>query len=523
MSPPEEHAVSAKTVIELVLAGCERCPDKPALIFEDGLELNRRALRDLVERFAATLSEKVREGERVAIVMDNRAEFMIAFFAVVANRAAVVPINPESGQVDATHVLRSSGAVIAIADADGATLVASCRHKLPELREVIVLGEPEPSGLPAGEDRLDLAGVACEPADIIAVTYTSGTTGLPKGALIDHVFILRVTDVALRVHRYGPEDRIFYPVKFFYIDALLALLRALQCGGAYVAIRKFSVSRFWEIARTHKVTILSMIGGMPAWLLKAPPSPRDREHSVRFAIQTQIPAELHEELDRRWGFPWLENYGMLEAGICCRVPVELAAELRGTGSVGPPAPEVSLRIVDDDSQEVAAGEVGEIVVRQPGMFRGYLDLPEATSELMRDGWIHTGDLGRLDDRGYLSIEGRKKDVIRRNAENISAAEVEMTLRGHEQIFDAAVLGVPDRDCGEEVKAYVQLVGGVTPSELSPEDIVGYCAARLARHKVPRYIEFVDDFPRTPSMRVRKEILRGQADLVGSAWDRKTGG
>jgi len=515
-------AVSAKTIIELVHAGCARSPDKPALIFEDGLTLTRRDLRELVERFAGTLHELIEPGERVAIAMDNRAEYMVAFLAVLANRAAVVPINPASGQADAAHIFRTSRAAVAIVDDAGRTLLASGQDDLPSLRAVLAVEGPEPTGLLADGSRLALADAACRSDDIIAVTFTSGTTGLPKGCMVDHVWALRATDVALRIHSYRPDDRIFYPVKFFYMDALLALLRAMACDGSYVAARRFSVSRFWQVVREHGVTILSTIASMPVWLLKAEPSSADRDHNVRFAIQAHIPAEMHDEMDRRWGFPWLENYGMTEAGLIARVPVELADQLRGTGSAGPPAPEVLVRIVDEVYRDLPAGQVGEILVRQPGMFRGYLDNPVATAELVHDGWICTGDLGRLDERGYVYVVGRKKDVIRRSGENISAAEVEAILCSHPRILDAAVVGVPDRDRGEELKAYVQPIDGASPKDVPPEEIVEFCAARLAPYKIPRYIEYVGEFLRTPSMRIRKEILKQRGDPVAEAWDRRTG-
>ncbi len=511
---------AARTIIDLLRAASEEYPDKPGLIFEDGLTVTRHDLRDLVERFAGTICGAAVRGERVAIIMDNRAEFLVAYLAVVANGAAVVPVNPASGSADSLHVLRSSRAALAIVDAAGQALIADRREELPDLRAVITVAGGEPAGLPMDRARVDLAAVDCRPDDIIAVAYTSGTTGLPKGCMIDHVYALHVTDVALRIHRYGPDDRIFYPVKFFYMDALLALLRALQCGGAFVAARKFSVSRFWNVIRTHRVTILSSIASMPVWLLKEAPSRCDRDHGVRFAIQAHIPPEMHEDLDRRWGFPWLENYGMMEAGLIARVPVELAAELRGSGSAGPPAPGMSVQIVDDDYRPEPAGAVGEIIVRAPGMFRGYLDRPGATAEIMRDGWLCTGDLGRLDQRGFVYVVGRKKDVIRRSGENVSASEVEDILRSHPRILDAAVVGVPDRDRGEEVKAYIQLLSEPSQGDVSPREIVEFCAAHLAPHKVPRYIEYVSEFPRTPSMRVRKEILRGRGDLVGDAWDRE---
>jgi crotonobetaine/carnitine-CoA ligase len=163
--------------------------------------------------------------------------------------------------------------------------------------------------------------------------------------------------------------------------------------------------------------------------------------------------------------------------------------------------------------------VGEIVVRQPGMFRGYLGMPEATAELVHEGWIRTGDLGVLDARGYVSIVGRKKDVIRRSGENVSAAEVEGQLTAHPGVLAVAVVGVPDLDRGEELKAFVQPVAG---ADLDPAELVAFCAGRLAPHKVPRYVELVDEFPLTPSMRIRKELLRRRGDAAATAWDRESG-
>lgn len=518
--PPS--VVTARTVVELLHSACESTPEQPLLVFEDGLSLTRRDFRVLVESFTGALGSFVQPGGRVALAMENRAEYLVAFMAALTCRAAIVPLNPEAGPADATHVLRASRAQVIVADAAGRALLDRMGAELEHPPHVIELDGEEPGGLPEGEP-VDLASAVSEiqPDDLLAVTFTSGTTGLPKGCAVDHRWALRGVDLMLRVHSYGPDDRIFYPVKFFYMDAFMALLRALQCGGAFVAARRFSVSRFWDVVRDQDVTVLSTIASMPLWLLKAEPSPRDRDHRVRLGIQAQISPDLHEEMDRRWGFPWLENYGMTEAGLIARVPVELADELRGTGSAGPPAPEVEVRILDDDLQPLAPGKVGEIVVRQPGMFRGYLDMPEATAELMHEGWIRTGDLGRLDELGFLYVVGRKKDIVRRSGENISPAEVEEVLRSHPGILDAAVVGVPDPDRGEELKAYVQLVAGWSGGDVLPATVVEHCAHRLARHKVPRYVEFVSEFPRTHSMRIRKEVLRQGVSVA--VWDREADG
>jgi crotonobetaine/carnitine-CoA ligase len=184
---------------------------------------------------------------------------------------------------------------------------------------------------------------------------------------------------------------------------------------------------------------------------------------------------------------------------------------------------VEVRVVDDQYHDVLAGEPGEIVVRAPGLMRGYLNRPEATVEMMRGGWMHTGDIGRIDARGFVYLQGRKKDIVRRGGENVSAAEVDGVLRSHPGIMDAAVIPVPDSLRGEEVKAYVVLVEGLTAGSLPPEKLVQFCADRVAAYKIPRYIEYrLTDFPRTPSMRVDKKRLleEWQSDVTTRAWDRE---
>jgi crotonobetaine/carnitine-CoA ligase len=189
--------------------------------------------------------------------------------------------------------------------------------------------------------------------------------------------------------------------------------------------------------------------------------------------------------------------------------------------MGVAAPEVELRVVDDAERDVPVGQSGELLVRAPGLFAGYLNQPEATAAAMRGGWYRTGDLVRADTEGFYYFLGRKKDIVRRGGENIAAAEVEEVLRMHPKIRDAAVIAVPDEIRGEEVKAYVLLAEGCAADELPPEEIVAHCADRLAAFKVPRYVEYRSaDFPRTPTMRVRKEDLKAAPDLTANTWDRE---
>jgi len=521
---PIWSAVPEQTVIEFVWRACERAPESAAMIFEDGLVVTRGQLLDRSERFAGYLRPRLHPGDRVALMIRNRSEFMIAWLAAVANRATVVSVNPATMSHDLRHLLADSGAVLLVAEPEYQTVIEDVRAECRALREILYVGEPEPDGLIRyGSDlpplRFSEAGSRRE--DIANIYYTSGTTGAPKGCMVDHEWWLRTIDVVLRLNAWAPDDRVLCCLQFYYSDPGNLLLTALKCGGAMVVTRKFSVSRFWDVVRDNHVTVILGIGAIPVLLLKASPSERDRAHHVKRAIQLAIPPNLHQALVSRWGFPWLEGYGITEGNVLAAMPMEYATEMIGSGSMGVPVPEVSLRIVDGHGHEVPVGATGEVLAKGPGMMRGYLNQPEATRATLVDGWLRTGDLARVDERGFLYFVGRTKDIIRRSGENVAATEVENVLKLHPKIMDAAVIAVPDEIRGEEIKAYVILVKGESPGTVPPEEICAFCSAKLAAYKVPRYLEYrTEDFPRTASMRVQKELLRSERpDLVAGVWDR----
>jgi crotonobetaine/carnitine-CoA ligase len=520
-------AAPYQTVIELVDEACRRWPAAPAMIFEDGLVVTYGELLAASERFAGYLTGRVQPGEAVAVILRNRAEFMIAWLAVVANRAVLVSVNPDDKVLDAGHILRDSASVIVILSEEHESLVDELRPELDSLREVITVRGDEPHGLAgyATGEPLSFAQAECTRGDISNIYYTSGTTGRPKGCMTDHEWWLRTVDVMLRKIPQTPSDRVLCCLQFFYSDPGHLLLECLATGGALVVMRRFSVSRFWDVVRDNEVTLILSFSSIPVFLLAAPPDPRDRDNKVRVARHLAMPPDLHREVVERWGFPWIEGFGITEGNVVTSMPLEYADEMTGSGSIGIAVPEVDIRLAGEDGQDVPAGATGEFVMRGPGMFRGYLGRPEATREAVPDGWLRTGDLGRQDDRGFYYFMGRKKDVIRRSGENLTATEVEDALRAHSVILDAAVIPVPDRERGEEVKAYVLLADGRSEADLPPEKIVEFCAERLAWYKVPRYIEYrATDFPRTPSMRVRKEVLKAErADLTEGCWDRERKG
>jgi carnitine-CoA ligase len=510
-------------IITLAREALERDPDRPLLVFEDGLTLTRRDVQERVEALAGYLTTRIGPGDRVAIMLDNRAEWLVAWLAVNACNAGLVSINTSAGPHDAGHIVRDSAAVLAIVGGEAAAVLAGVQDTA--LRETIVVAGPEPDGFAAVTDGvapLALADVVVDPDAITNVYYTSGTTGPPKGCMVGHDYWVRFVDLYLRLFGLGPDDRILCCLQFFYNDPPWEFLVSLHAGSALVVMRRFSVSRFWPTVVANGVNRLFALASIPALLLRGRPVPEEREHRVTMATNVGIPAPLHEAFVERWGMPWLEAYGLTESGLVVAMPLEYADEMTGSGAMGIPCPGVTVRLAGDDGEEVPTGEPGEVWLRAPGLMRGYLNQPEETERTMAGGWLHTGDLARRDERGFLYFLGRKKDIIRRAGENVAAAEVENVLRSHPDVLDAAVVPVQDDLRGEEVKAYVALNEGVTQDSVSPPVLAAFCRERLAKHKVPRFIAYqTEPFPRTPSMRVKKSALVADAgDLREGAWDRE---
>ncbi|WP_344925006.1 AMP-binding protein, partial [Streptosporangium carneum] len=344
------------------------------------------------------------------------------------------------------------------------------------------------------ERNLELPGIGQD--DLVNLQYTSGTTGFPKGCMLTHGYWLRLAELAAGLvgARRGDVDLTAQP--FSYMDPQWNTVLCLQVGIPLVILPRFSASTFWRSVREEGATFLYLLGTMPTYLFRQPEDPQDRAHRVRLVLCSGIVADLHAAFEQRWGAPWREAYGMTETGVDLAVPLDDDACV-GSGAAGVPVPGKQVELVD-----------GEIVVTGSPMMLGYWNDPEATAERIRDGRLYTGDLGRRDERGYIHLVGRRKDMIRRGGENIAAAEVEAALARHPAVRAAAVVAVPDELRGEEVKAFVQVCSAVPPQEL-----VEFVGQRLAGFKVPRFVEYVDEFPMTPSERIAKHLLptgRGDA-------------
>lgn len=491
---------------------------RPMVIFDDGTELSCEDFLEATERLAAGLAAAVGPGTEVGLAIANRAEFLIAYYAVISLRGVVVQFGPKIGDAEAEHVVADRSLALAIAEGPAADVL----ERVNGGRVTVLRVDPaaaEPHGLAShyGPERRRLDDPEASPEDTISVGYTSGTTGLPKALAFTHDEPLRYADVVLRTLPMTKSDRILCPLQFHYGDPLWLLLASVLHSTPLVVMRKFSVSRFWDVAVRFEVTRLMSIGAIPTLLLKAEPTSAERAHRIEVAIAVGVPRDQHAELVARFGFPWLEYYGMSETCVTIALPRACADRYVGTGALGIPVPEAQVRLVDGAGLVLTGPAAGELEVTGPWVpFREYVGNPEATAQMLHNGWIRTGDLMRRDEDGVYYFESRSKELIRRGGENIAPAQIEEVLRSHPSVVDAAVVPVPDPVRDEEVKAYVQVRADVAPAELAE-----HCALHLAPHKVPRFIELrTEPFTLTPSQRIRKQDLKVDGvHRIDGVWDR----
>jgi len=337
--------------------------------------------------------------------------------------------------------------------------------------------------------------------------------------MLTHGYWLLIGKTAAQYLNLTENDVDMTAQPFFYMDPQWNTILCLMGGIPLVIMEKFSVTRFWATVNRHKVTFLYVIGTMPFYLLKQTPNPElEQHHHLRVIMCSGIVPNFHETFEKRWNVPWREAFGMTETGVDLMVPIS-DTESVGTGAMGSPVPTKKAKVIDADGHELPDGQVGELVLSGQPMMLGYWNNPEASAVMIKDGWLHTGDLAYKDIKGYYHWTGRLKDMVRRTGENISSVEVESVLMEHEKIKIAAVVPVPDELRGEEVKAYIVLTDGETRDSVPPESILEFAATKLARFKLPRYIEYASDLPRTPSEKIAKHvILSAKSDLRSESYD-----
>jgi acyl-coenzyme A synthetase/AMP-(fatty) acid ligase len=461
-------------------------------------------------------------GHRVGLLLENRPAFLFHWFALNAVGASVVPINAELRSAELQYLIGHSEIALAVSlpqrerDVQAAARVAGVRCG------TLALGADDLPRAPHEPPHDGAPGTDTE----CALLYTSGTTGRPKGCRLGNGYFLRAgrwyaeLDGVCSV-RPGRE-RIVTPLPLNHVNAMaFSTMVVLTAGGCLVQLDRFHPRNWWQSVRDSGATIVHYLGVMPAMLLSAPAAAADREHHVRWGFGAGVDRKNHAPFEERFGFPLVEAWAMTETGAAACVMANHEPRHVGTSCFGKPEAFVDVRLVDDEGRDVPAGEPGELLVRSAGddprryFFSGYLKDDVATQDAWQGGWFHTGDMVRRDGDGSLYFVDRKKNVIRRSGENISAVEVESVLNQHPAVKASAVAAAPDALRGDEVLACVVLRDSV-PVESHAElaaGIVRHALAQLAYYKAPGYVAFVDALPLTASQKIQRGELRALAQAL----------
>ena len=531
-TPPK----SMWTMAAIVRMQAEHFGSRPFCTFADGQSFSFQQLEDETSALASGLAELgVEPGDRVSTMAHNGKAFLLIMIAVHKRGAIFVPVNTELKGAFLKHQLTNTEPRVIFVDAelrpkfdsiDAASLTAETT--------VVIGGDASAIGATRRVSFESLVRTPARPQDIVPVTYrdacmiiyTSGTTGPAKGVLMPHAHCFYYALSAMRATGLTETDGMYISMPLFHGTALLLQFYSALLAGipTYVA-KRFSAATWLDEIRACGATVTYAVGVMPEFVFKQPPRPDDADNPLRLSWSVPVSDTWGPEFEKRFGLRILQGYGMTEFSV----PVwgHLSDPLKA-GCAGRVMEEFfELRIVDPETDEpLPATEVGEIVVRpkEPFVFMTeYFRMPGKTIEAWRNLWFHSGDAGYMDVEGRLFYVDRIKDRIRRRGENISAYEIEEVISAHPQVSQCAVVGIKTADAGgeDEIMAFV-VMRECEASALPPEALLDWCAPRMPRYAVPRFVEFVTDIERTASGKVRKQALR-DGGITGRTWDRERAG
>lgn len=509
--------IHERTLLHVVRRGAEAHPDAPA-ISDENISLSYRQLWDRACTIAGGLRNAgVQAGERVLMMLDNSADCFVLLLATSFAGAELVPVNLAWRDAHLAHAIAEASCVAAVVDPE--YLPAVLAVSAGRLRTIVVRGGDDSLAADWTWDGL-LAGDPVEPVEAgpettPVIIFTSGTTGRSKGVRTTHAQIFTMCYYSPHLPELGTAEKWYVPAPMFHALGLFGgAFAPLIFGASSFVTSRFSPSRFWAEVRSSGATTMIAVGTMIDFLVAQPERPDDRDNPLRIANCVPRPATAQQFRDR-FDVLVTTSYGSSEHGTSIvdwsRNPVDR--------SLGKPREGVSVRLVDPAGKDVGPNEAGELWLRPEhrSVFTpGYVNSPEATAALERNGWFPTGDVLRRDEAGLLYYVDRLRDSIRRRGENISSVEVELAVTAHDEVIECAAVGVGDPADQEVMVAVIR-----TPdSTLTESELVLFAAGRLPYYAVPRFVVFVSDLPRTPTGKIQKVRLR-EADLP--SWDREAAG
>ncbi len=505
------------------------CPDRPAIVFEEK-RYTFSQLNERVNRLANALSNLgVKKGDRVSLLQVNCNQCVETYFAVAKVGAIYVPLNFRTRGDELAYMLNSSESGTLLTGDRYIDIVNSMRPNLKSVQNFISI-ESKSDGMLYYEDLISSSS-ADEPAteidddDTTILMYTAGTTGSPKGVMLSHnsfsVYVLEnVTPADPEM-----EERNILTVHLYNVAGIQAMMAAIYGGRTLIMERQFEAAEWMKLVEKEKANRAMMVPTMLKQLLDNPEFGKHDLGSLKVITYGAAPMPLEvikKALDVFPGVSFINAFGQTETASTITTlgpedhvikgsEEEKERKLKRLSSIGKPMSDVEMKVIDEENRDLPLGEVGEIVARGPRVMTGYWKDEEKTEKTIdRDGWVHTGDMAYMDEDGYFFLAGRATDMIIRAGENIAPEEVEAVLHSHPKIEEAAVIGVPDEDWGEQPRAVVVLKKGETAT---PEEIMEHCRARMASFKRPRSVVFTDELPRNPMGKVLKRVLREQYGKV----------
>lgn len=491
-------------------------PEKPALVFGEQ-ELTYAELRDAAKRFANSLvSLGVKQGDKVAVMVPNVPQFAIAYYGILNVGAVVVPLNVLLKAPEVTYHLDDSDAVALVALASFEEARKGF-EQAGECESLIIVEEPGGEGAPEethgfaellNEGPVEYEMARTMPEDTAVVIYTSGTTGRPKGAELTHSSMFMNAfcnaDKLLRLREYDIGMAV---LPLFHIFGQTCVMNAFVYSGCTVVlVPRFEPEAVLEAIEGAGVTVFQGVPTMYQYLLRHPELEEYDVSSLRLGVSggASMPVEVLKNFEERFGVVILEGYGLSETSpTAC---FNLSAERRKVGSIGLPIWGTEAKVVDEEDEEVPRGERGELVVRGHHVMKGYYKKPEETEEATKNGWFHTGDIATVDEDGFVFIVDRVKDLVVRGGYNVYPREIEEVIYEHPAIAEVAVIGTPDEELGEEVRAVVALKEGESATE---EEIIAFVKERVAAYKYPRSVTFMEDLPKTATGKILKRELTAE--------------
>jgi long-chain acyl-CoA synthetase len=495
-------------------------PQAPCLVY-DTLRLSYGEVDLAARRVAGLLvSAGVKPGDRVALMLPNLPQFPVIYFGILYAGATAVPLNPLIRPRELAHVLADAEVHTLFAFEEMAD-AAIAMHGSGALENLyLVEAGFAPKAHPVGRSFMEaFAGaepqadmVQTRPEDLAVILYTAAQKGRPRGAMLSHFNLFNnALTISTRTLKYYPEDIFLCVLPLFHGFGQTTMLNApLLTGSSIVLSPRFDANHSLELIAKERITLVALVPTMLHFILNGARDDAPKIDSLRCLVTggAKLNLDTAAAFTQRFGVPVLEGYGLTETSPV--VAFNQTAETNVPGSVGLPIWGCEVVVVDDKGSHLAVGVEGEVVVRGHNTFLGYLNDPEGTAELLRNGWLHTGDRGYFDADGHLYLTGLKKDMILRAGMNVYPREVELAIESHPAVAQAAVVGVPDLVRGEDVKAFVVLSGA---EPITENELKAYCRDTLSSYKCPRRIEFVDELPRDAEGGIDKPVLRSRESLA----------